>query len=158
MRIFDIPNYGKIHIKNVLFDLNGTIQYNGIIPKRIIREIKRLKSYFKIFLISADTRGNLNDIALKLGVTGIKIQPAGLLEAEAKNNELLKLGREETVAVGNGNNDSIMLKTAVLGISILGEEGLASKSLQNSDLVFSNCIDAIRFLMNEKKIIATLRN
>ena len=158
MRIFDIPNYGKIQIKNVLFDVNGTILSNGIIPKRLVREIKKLKSYYNIFLISADTRGNLNHIAQVLNVKSIKISQSSKSEAEAKNNELIKLSPEETVAFGNGNNDHLMLKTAVLGIAILGEEGLASKTLQNSDIVFSNCIDAIQFLMDEKKIIATLRN
>lgn len=157
MRILDIPNYGKIHLKNVLLDVNGTIQFNGMIQKKLIREIKKLKSFYKVFLISADTRGNLNKIALRLGITPIKIPQSDLAEAEVKNNELMKLGQEETIAIGNGNNDSIMLKNAILGIAILGQEGLASKTLQNSDLIFSDCIDAIQFLMDEKKIVATLR-
>lgn len=158
MRIFDIPNYGKIQIKNIVFDVNGTIQFNGKIPKIIIRELKKLKSHFNIFLISADTRGNLSAIAQRLSIFSIKISPSGISEAEAKNNEIIKLGNNETVAIGNGNNDHMMLKSAVLGIAILGEEGLTFKTLQNSDLVFSNCIDAIHFLMDEKKVIATLRH
>ena len=155
--MFDIPNYGKIHIKNILFDVNGTIQFDGRIPTKVKKRIKRLKNYYNIFLISADTRGNLNQIALNLGVKSIKISPSELLEAETKNNELIKLGREETVAIGNGNNDFMMLKNAILSIAILGKEGLSSNTLMNSDLVFSNCIDAINFLMDEKKVIATLR-
>jgi len=158
MRIFDIPNYGKIQINNIVFDVNGTIQFNGKIPKIIKRELKKLKNYFKIFLISSDTRGNLKEIAQKLSISSIKISTSGISEAEAKNNEIIKLGEGETVAVGNGNNDHMMLKSAVLGIAILGEEGLASKTLQNSDIVFSNCMDVIHFLMDEKKMIATLRN
>jgi soluble P-type ATPase len=157
MPIFDIPNYGKINLKNILFDMNGTIQFNGRVTKKLRREIKKLKSHFNVFLISSDTRGNLDKVALKLGVKSIKISPSGLSEAELKNNELLKLGKEETAAIGNGNNDSMMLKSAILGIAILGKEGLASKTLMNSDLAFSNCLDAIHFLMDEKKVIATLR-
>lgn len=155
--MFDIPNYGKIHIKNILFDVNGTIQFDGRIPTKVKKRIKSLKNYYNLFLISADTRGNLDQIALNLGVKSIKISPSELLEAETKNNELIKLGREETVAIGNGNNDSMMLKNAILGIAILGKEGLSSDTLMNSNLVFSNCIDAINFLMDEKKVIATLR-
>jgi soluble P-type ATPase len=158
MRMFDIPNYGKIHVKNILFDVNGTIQFDGKIPTKVKKRIKSLKNYYNIFLISADTRGNLNQIALKLGVKSIKIFPTEHSEAEAKNNELIKLGREETAAIGNGNNDYMMLKSAILGIAILGKEGLSLKTLMSSDLVFSNCIDAIDFLMDKKKVIATLRN
>jgi soluble P-type ATPase len=157
MRIYNIPNYGKIRVKNVLFDVNGTIQFNGKIPSKIKKEIGNLKSLFNIYLISADTRGNLDQIALELGVTPIKISPSEHSEAEAKSNELIKLGREMTIAIGNGNNDCKMLKNAIIGIAILGKEGLASKTLLDSDLVFSNCIDAIHFLMDEKKVIATLR-
>ena len=73
--MFDIPNYGKIHIKNILFDVNGTIQFDGSIPTKVKKRIKRLKNYYNIFLISADTRGNLNQIALNLGVKSIKISP-----------------------------------------------------------------------------------
>ena len=80
------------------------------------------------------------------------------LETKLKNNELLKLGKEKTVAIGNGNNDHMMIKNAIIGIAILGKEGLASKTLMNSDLAFFNCIDAIHFLMDEKKVLATLRN
>ncbi len=158
MRIFDIPSYGKIKVENVIFDINGTIQFDGVVPTRLKREITKLKSYFDIFLISADTRGNLDKVALKLGVKSIKISPSGSSEAELKNNELLKLGKEKTVAIGNGNNDYMMIKSAIIGIAILGKEGLASKTLMSSDLAFSNCIDAIHFLMDEKKVIATLRN
>ena len=158
MRIFDIPNYGKIQIKNVLFDVNGTIQINGKIPSKLKKELRKLKSYFNVYLISADTRGNLNQIALELGVTAIKISVSEFLESKAKNDELIKLGKEETIAIGNGNNDHMMLKNAIIGIAILGKEGLSSKTFMNSDLIFSNSLDAILFLMDEKKVIATLRN
>ncbi|MEJ2293918.1 MAG: hypothetical protein P8Y23_04050 [Candidatus Lokiarchaeota archaeon] len=144
MRSYHIPNYGTIQVKNVLFDVNGTIQFNGKIPSKIKKKIRNLKSFFNIFLISADTRGNLNQTALELGVTPIKISPSEHSEAELKNNELIKLGREETIAIGNGNNDSIMLKNAIIGIAILGKEGLASKALLNSDLVFSVYISSIK--------------
>ena len=52
----------------------------------------------------------------------------------------------------------MMLKNAIIGIAILGKEGLSSKTFMNSDLIFSNSLDAILFLMDEKKVIATLRN
>ena len=56
MRIFDIPNYGKIKIENVIFDVNGTIQFDGIVPTKLRKKIKKLKSYFNIFLISGYSR------------------------------------------------------------------------------------------------------
>jgi len=69
----------------------------------------------------------------------------------------MQLGKDVTVAIGNGNNDCLMLKNAVLGLVMLGSEGLSSLSLLNCDAVFPDPNSAIDFLLDEKMIIATLR-
>ncbi len=160
MKEIAIPNYGSICIKNVLFDMNGTIQFDGKISTEIKDKVKKLKEKYEVSLISADTRGNLKEIAKELGVSYIKIKSNELnsfSEAEAKNNELIKLGKENTVAIGNGNNDALMLKNALLGLIIIGSEGAAVNSILNADIVLPDPISAIDFLLDEKKIIATLR-
>ena len=158
MRKINIPNYGIITIKNILFDINGTLQFQGKISPELIIKFNELKKKFKIYLISADTRGNLKNIAEMLDVDYIKIQSQGITEAEAKNNELIRLGKDVTVAVGNGNNDALMLKNAILGIVILGNEGATIKSIINSDVVLPSPISVIDFLLDEKIMIATLRS
>ena len=158
MKIVDIPNFGKITLKNILIDVNGTIQFYGNISRKARRYIRRLKKFFNIYLISADTRGNLKEIAKKLNVNYIKIISKEISEAEAKNLELMKLGKDFTVAIGNGNNDYLMLKNSVIGIVILGEEGASVKSLMNSDLILNNLKEVINFLLDEKIMIATLRS
>ena len=59
--------------------------------------------------------------------------------------------------MGNGNNDSLMLKNAVIGITVLGEEGATVKSILNSDVVVPNPISALDFLLDEKIMSGTLR-
>jgi soluble P-type ATPase len=100
----------------------------------------------------------LKDIAETLDVDYIKIKPQEITEAEAKNNELIRLGKDVTVAVGNGNNDALMLKNAVLGIVILGNEGASIKSIMNSDVALPDPLSALNFLLDEKIMIATLRS
>lgn len=158
MRKIEIPNYGTITIKNIIFDINGTLQFKGLIDAEIIYKIQDLKEYYNVFLLSADTRGNLKDLATKLDVDYIKINPADITEAEAKNNELLRLGKSHTVAIGNGNNDSLMLKNALLGLVIIGSEGATIKSILSSDVAFPNPESAIDFLLDEKIMIGTLRS
>ncbi|MFW9989359.1 MAG: HAD family hydrolase [Candidatus Odinarchaeota archaeon] len=158
MRKINIPNYGIITIKNIIFDINGTIQFQGKISPELNLKFDELKNYYKIYLISADTRGNLKKIAKLLDIEYIKIEPQGITEAEAKNNELIRLGKEYTVAVGNGNNDALMLKNAVIGIVIIGNEGASIKSITNSDVAFPNPLSALNFLLDEKIMIATLRS
>lgn len=157
MKEIDIPNYGKLIIKNVIFDLNGTLQFKGKISEAVVNKIEQLKEFYNIYLLSADTRGNLKELAKKLNVSYIKINPKKITEAEAKNNELIKLNKDNTIVVGNGNNDSLMLKNAVIGITVLGEEGATVKSILNSDVVVPNPISALDFLLDEKIMSGTLR-
>ena len=158
MRKIIIPYHGEITIKNVIFDINGTIQFKGQISEELVQKFEELKKFYNILLVSSDTRGNLKNIAKKLGVNFKKVNTQGINDAEAKNNELKKLGKEVTVAVGNGNNDALMLKNAILGIAILGSEGASTRSILNSDVVFTDVINAIEFLLDEKTMISTLRS
>jgi len=157
MRIFNIPNYGEITIKNVVFDINGTIQFEGKISEEICIKFNDLRNFYDIYLISSDTRGNLKDIAKLLNVNYILITSNGISHEEAKCKEIIKLGENETVAIGNGNNDALMLKKALLGLAIIGKEGTTTKCVLNSDLIFPDPLSAINFLLDEKMIIATLR-
>lgn len=152
-----IPNFGEIIIKNIIFDINGTLQFKGLIPDNLLLKFRELKKLYNIFLVSSDTRGNLKDLASKLGVDYVKIAPKGITDTEAKNQELLKLGKDVTIAVGNGNNDALMLKNAVLGIVIIGSEGASTQAIMNADVAFPDPISVIDFLMDETMIIATLR-
>ncbi len=158
MRNINIPNYGIVIIKNVIFDINGTIQFQGKVSPELYNKFEELKKIYNIFLISADTRGNLKEIAEKFDVNYIKINSQGITEAEAKNKELIRLGKDITVAIGNGNNDALMLKNAILGIAILGNEGASIKSIMNSDVILPDPLNAFDFLLDEKIMIATLRS
>jgi len=158
MKEIDIPNYGKIIVKNVIFDLNGTLQFKGKISEAVVNKFEQIKEIYNVYLVSADNRGNLKELAKKLNVSYIKINPKEITEAEAKNNELIKLNKDNTIVVGNGNNDALMLKNAVIGITVLGNEGATVKSILNSDVVFPNTISALDFLLDEKIMIGTLRS
>ncbi|MHA1803610.1 MAG: HAD family hydrolase [Promethearchaeota archaeon] len=158
MKVFSIPNFKTLTIENILFDLNGTIQFSGEISLELIEKMQELKKFYNVFVISADTRGNLKNLAEKMNVDYIKIAMSNdLTEAEAKNRELEKLGEDKTAAIGNGNNDALMLKNAALGIAILGKEGLSVQSLLNCDVVLPDPISAMNFLLDEQTLIATLR-
>ena len=50
-----------------------------------------------------------------------------------------------------------MLEDAELGIAILGDEGCATSTLLASDITGKAIEDALALLLNEKRLIATLR-
>jgi soluble P-type ATPase len=67
------------------------------------------------------------------------------------------LGAENVVAIGNGVNDSLMLKKAALGIVVIGGEGAAQKTIKEADIVVKDIHDALGLLLNRLRLIATLR-
>ena len=157
MKIYEIPNYKRLEIKNILLDINGTIQFNGKISVELKQKIMELKQKFKIILISADTRGNLKEIASELDLNFEKLTE-NRPEREQKGKIVDKYNKENTIAIGNGNNDELMLKKAALGIAIIGSEGVSIKAINSADIIVTNPIDAIDLILDEKKLIATLRS
>ncbi|MGH2523382.1 MAG: HAD family hydrolase, partial [Anaerolineales bacterium] len=67
------------------------------------------------------------------------------------------LGAEKVVAIGQGANDAEMLKTAAIGITILGDEGLAVEALVSAVVVCHSIYDALNLLEFPTRLVATLR-
>ena len=69
----------------------------------------------------------------------------------------MTLHPEATVAVGNGNNDQLMLKESGLGIAVLQGEGMSRAAMENADIIVKDISDAFDLLLNPQRLIATLR-
>jgi len=146
----EIPNYGRIMAKTVIFDLNGTLGVEGKVRKDIKELLKELSEKYEIVVLSSDTFGTLKD---EFNELDIKIE-----RVKDGNEKLQKaLEYEPYIGVGNGNNDVRMLENAELAICVIGEEGASVKALLASDIVVKDIKDAINLLLNEKRLIATLR-
>ncbi len=62
------------------------------------------------------------------------------------------------VAFGNGSNDTAMLKVSVLGIGIIGGEGMSSTVLESADIIVRNIHEGIDLIFNPLRMKATLRS
>ncbi|MEM3564845.1 MAG: HAD family hydrolase [Candidatus Jordarchaeaceae archaeon] len=153
---FQVPGMGKVEIKNVVFDLNGTLSMNGTISQDVEKKIRQLSQRVNVFIMSSDTRGNLKELAEKLGVDYRRVSSSP--ENVAKEKFVEELGSENTIAVGNGKNDELMLKKAKLGIAVIGEEGACSSAILNADIIVMSPIHALELIMDPQKIVATLRS
>ena len=146
----EIPNYGRIMAKTVIFDLNGTLGVEGKVKADVKELLKELSEKYEIVVLSSDTFGTLKD---EFNELDIKIE-----RVKDGNEKLQKaLEYEPYIGVGNGNNDVRMLENAELAICVIGEEGASVKALLASDIVVKDIKDAINLLLNEKRLIATLR-
>jgi len=156
MKVYDIPNFGKFEIHNILIDLNGTLTNFGNIPNDVRYIIQEMKKFFNIYVISSNTRGTLDEIAEELDIKAVHI-PKSKSEKESKLTTLRVLNPDQTIAIGNGNNDLEIITQAAIGIAVLGKEGASVQALISSDLIVQNISDAFKILLDERALIATLR-
>jgi len=151
----DIPGWGNLEIENVVFDWNGTLAEDGALIPGVKERIDLLSEKVRIYILTADIHGTASTKIQDLKAELVKVP--GKDSKNGKLKFLRTLRPEATVAVGNGSNDQFILKECVLGIALLGKEGLSSTAMKHADLVVKEISDAFDLLLKPKRLIATLR-
>jgi len=151
-----IPGYKVLNLKHLVLDYNGTLACDGQILPGVKESLKFLSEKLKIHVLTADTfgkaRSNLEGVPCELLILPVDYQDKGKLEY------VEHLKPEHTVCIGNGRNDRLMLKKAVLGIAVILEEGAAAETIIAADVVFTNIVSALDLLTNPLRLTATLRS
>ena len=155
MKTIEIPYYKTLKLEHVVLDYNGTIAKDGQLKEAVKTLLPTLCENYTVHVITADTFGSVKAQMEGFNVTVTVLQTNNHTSEKAAYID--GLGKINCVAIGNGNNDSNMLQNAILGIAIIGNEGCATSTLLQSDISCSCIEDALQLLVNEKRLIATLR-
>lgn len=151
----EIPGAGSLTIENLILDFNGTVATDGKIPAGVARRLERLSRSLRLFVVSADTYGNVSKT-----FRGTKVEVVRTLTSQSSREKvafLRRLGGKKTAAIGNGYNDRLLLKEAALGIAVIGKEGAAPQALRSCDVVVHEVADALDLLLRPLRTKATLR-
>ena len=153
--VIEIPGHRSVALRHVVLDYNGTIARDGVLLDEVRALLPALCERYKVHVITADTFGS---VAAQLEgfdvrVTVLKSKDHTFEKAQYIGN----LDVRHCAAVGNGSNDARMLKDAWIAIAVLGDEGCSVQALSGADVVCRNITDALGLLLNEKRLIATLR-
>jgi len=151
----NIPGRGLIQLRYLVSDVNGTLALDGQLLDGVPKNLLALSDRLKLHLLTADTHGRQAQIDEQLGLQAMRIPQGG--EAEAKAAYVHELGAESVIALGQGANDSGMLRAAAIGIAVASVEGLAIESLTSADVVVPNINTAFELLEHPKRLVATLR-
>lgn len=152
----EIPGREALEIEHLILDYNGTIACNGIVYEGIKERLAKLAQAVKIHVITADTYGSVH---AQCAAMGVEVHVIGKeAQDQAKLAFIKSLEKERCVAIGNGRNDTLMLADAALGFALMQEEGLSTRTLMASDVVFGSIHDALDALLFPSRLIATLRN
>ena len=144
-----------MYLKHLVCDVNGTLAVDGNLIPSVQASLKCLRAKLEIHLITADTHGKQDFIDQSLGLRSIRIKVGH--EAEQKARYVRSLDPRTVVAIGQGANDVLMLKTAALGICVLSDEGTCAAALSTADILVKDIHNALDLLENPTRIAATLR-
>ena len=153
----EIPGWGELRLQQALFDLNGTLALDGILPEAVRKRLARLAETLALYVVTADTHGTVADLMRGCGELEIVRIQTGK-EAQQKSAFLEKLGASQTVVLGNGANDALMLRKARLGICVMHGEGTAVQALLVSDVLVRSAEEALDLLLQPNRLFATLRS
>jgi soluble P-type ATPase len=151
-----IPGQDPLQLLHLVVDYNGTLACDGELIEGVQQKLAILTEKMTVHVITADTFGtvqaSLGDISCEL-----VILPATAPQDLEKRNFIQRLGEKNTVAIGNGRNDRLMLETSALGIAVIEQEGTAVDTLLAADVVTPGILAALDLLCQPLRLVATLR-
>ena len=150
-----IPGRGKYRLQNLVLDFNGTLAFNGVLLEGIVERLAVISNLLEVYVITSDTFVSVGKQMADLPVTIIRLSSSD--HKQEKKDFVESLGTDSVIAIGNGSNDSAMVRIAAIGIAVIQQEGAASGTVQSADLVFTSIIDALDVILNPQRMIATLR-
>ena len=154
--ILEIPGRETVEIKDVVLDYNGTIAIDGKLIDGVAELVNELAGDINFHIITADTYGSTEKELANINCKVVKIPKEK--QDSNKLDYLLKLGKENTLCVGNGKNDKLMLKESVISIALIQDEGVCVESLLAADIACKSIMDVFAYFKIPNRIKATLRN
>lgn len=151
----NIPGRDTVHLLHLVCDVNGTLAVDGQLIDGLAGRIAVLRDRLTLHLLTADTHGRQAAIDRRLNVLAVRVKPGD--EPAQKAAYVRQLGADTVVAIGQGANDSAMLKEAVIGICVMSTEGVAVETLMAADLVVPDIHTALDLLEKPVRLVASLR-
>lgn len=151
----DIPGFKKLEIHHLMIDFNGTLGIDGMLLPGVGPRLDQLARMLEVHVVTANSYGNVRQ-----QLDGIN---CSIVIIDSENQDLQKaeylkcLGPEQTIAIGNGRNDKLMLRKAAIGIATLQGEGAAMEAIVMADLMVKDIHDALDLLLFRRRLVATLR-
>ena len=148
------PGQEPLEIDFILLDFEGTLASDRRVHPKAKDKINLLSKRAKIHILTKDGKERAEEVLRK-----VKAEIISFAEGESSQKKLdvlRQLGATRTVAVGNGADDGPMMGEAVFGLCVIGKEGASSEVVKNANVVFTDILDALDFLLKPLRQKATL--
>ena len=151
----DIPGLGSLVLDHLVLDFTGTLSISGYLIPGVAERLEDLAERLTVYVLTADTFGKVRQAlnGLPVEITIMNETP----EDRFKEAFVERLGADRVVAMGNGNNDRLMLKKSALGVAVIEGEGCSVQALMNADIAVKGILDGLDLLSEPLRIKAGLR-
>lgn len=143
-----------LEIDYLMIDFEGTLASDGRVHPKAKDKINLLSKRTKVYILAKGENEKVQETLRRVKAELLFVNEE---ESSLKKLEfLLNLVPSRTVVIGNGMDDVRVMKEAGLSIAIIGKEGVSGELIQTADLLFTNMIDALDFLLKPLRQKATL--
>jgi len=151
----DIPGFGAVKIKHLVCDYSGTLSVDGELLEGLKEILNAFSNRIDIHILTADTHGKagsqLKDIKCRFKII------EGDNQHFQKEKYVRELGANNVFAIGNGNNDTMMISAARVGVAVCLNEGVSAMAINHADIVVNSIEDAFGLLLYPDRLKASLR-
>ncbi len=154
MIILQKPGGPHLEIESLLIDYEGTLAIDGRVHPKAKDKINLLSKRINIYILA---KGEKEKVEERL--KNVKAEVLFLQEGETTRQKLellKKVGPERALAIGNGLDDGPLLEEAGFSICVIGQEGASGKALQKADLIVTDIIHGLDFILKPLRQKATL--
>ena len=152
----DIPGFGQVRLIHWVTDFTGTLSVDGKLLPGVKDGLNFIAQMVEVHVLTADTFGRAKE---ELAGIDCRIHILSGDNVDKQKKEFVQqLGPDSVIALGNGNNDRLMLKIARLGIAVCLAEGCAQDAIAAADILVMSPIDAIKLLETPNRLKAILRS
>jgi soluble P-type ATPase len=151
----EIPGTGIFEIEHFVTDFSGTLSEDGSLLPGVREKLNELADKVKVHILTSDTFGKARKELEGINCTVHILE--GKDHIGQKERYVTGLGAERVVALGNGNNDVLMLKAAGIGVAVCLKEGCSVEAISAAKILVRSPLDAVDMLLQPKRLIATLR-
>jgi len=150
-----VPGYGALHLEHCVSDFSGTLSEDGRLLPGVRERIEQLSALMRCHILTADTHGRAAQELEGLDCI-VKFLVSDDHTCE-KRRYIEGLGAQSVFAIGNGNNDTGMLRAARVGVAVCLAEGCSGETAAAADILVRSPLDALDLLLKTNRLIATLR-
>jgi soluble P-type ATPase len=148
------PGQTPLEIEYLLIDYEGTLAADGRVHPKAKDKVNLLAKRISVYILAKTGQVKVEETLRK-----VKAEILFFTEGEASGEKLdflRRLGPEKTVAIGNGVDNVLILEEAGFSICVIGRAGASGETLKRADMVFTDILDALDFLLKPLRQKTTL--